>query len=377
MNRFPIILIVLLLWSCRGAEQSLSQPVRSDGDTLQLDYATGFAVVNHAGYREIIVHNPWSDDGKPLCTYLLVPDSVSLPADMPHGVVVRTPLKRAVVYSTVHQQLAAELGAFDAVAGVCDVDYVYEPELTRRINAGLIADCGPNTSPVVERIIQLSPDAIMLSPYENSSGHDHLTHLGVPMIECADYMEPTPLGRAEWMRLYGMLFGCEQRADSLWRVTRDNYQSLVATAATAVARPKILVDMPYGASWFVPGVNSSMHRFIVDAGGVNPFAGYSKAVNNGLSVERVLAEASDADLWFIRYNSAYDLTMNQLVTDNALLGRFDAVAGNRIYGCNTSKVRYYEETPFHPDRLLAQLIVILHPELADSAVVKHKYFTQI
>ena len=68
--------------------------------------------------------------------------------------------------------------------------------------------------PDIERIIDLRADAILLSPFENSGGYGRLEQIGVPIIECADYMETSALGRAEWMKFYGLLYGKEHEADS-------------------------------------------------------------------------------------------------------------------------------------------------------------------
>jgi iron complex transport system substrate-binding protein len=83
---------------------------------------------------------------------------------------------------------------------------------------------------VVEKIIDQRPDAIFLSPFENSGGYGKLEEIDIPLVECAEYMEKTPLGRAEWLRFYGILFGCEQKADSLFHVVDSNYNTLKAQA---------------------------------------------------------------------------------------------------------------------------------------------------
>ena len=125
-------------------------------------------------------------------------EELPLPEGLPDGTVVRVPIERAVVYSSVHAGVMKELGAFSAVRGVCDAQYYTMPEVQRGLADGSIADCGNSLSPTIERLVALKSDAIILSPFQNA-GYGVLTNLGVPIIECADYMEHTPLGRAEWI----------------------------------------------------------------------------------------------------------------------------------------------------------------------------------
>ena len=91
-------------------------------------------------------------------------------------------------------------------------------------------DCGDGMAPNIERIIALNPDVMIMSPFENSGGIGKLQQLNIPVVMAADYMEQSPLGRAEWMKLYGMLFGCEQTADSLFNVVDSTYNSLKSMA---------------------------------------------------------------------------------------------------------------------------------------------------
>ena len=97
------------------------------------------------------------------------------------------------------------LDATDRIAGVADLKYMQLPDVQQRVEKGLVADCGDSMSPDVELMAGLQPDAVWLSPFENSGGYGRLEQLGIPIIECADYMETSPLGRAEWMRFYGLL----------------------------------------------------------------------------------------------------------------------------------------------------------------------------
>lgn len=97
----------------------------------------------------------------------------------------------------------------------------------------------------------------MLSPFENSGGYGRVGKLGVPVIECADYMETSPLGRAEWLRFYGLLVGQEQRGDSLFAQIEKEYLALKDLAAQATSRPTVLSDLKYGSAWYIAGGQST------------------------------------------------------------------------------------------------------------------------
>ncbi|MBO5455776.1 MAG: ABC transporter substrate-binding protein [Muribaculaceae bacterium] len=365
----PIVLPLLV--SCKGGNALVSN---QEGDTLHLAYADNLSLVRYPDYVKATVRNPW-DTVAVLHTYLLVPDSIDLPENLPDGTVVRTPLRSALIYSSVHNSLVSELGAIDAIAGVCDAQYIHQKELADRISGGTVADCGIGTSPNIEKIISMNPDGIMLSPFENSGSYGKVGQLGIPIIECADYMETSPLARAEWMKFYGMLFGKEDEANRMFEKTEKEYNTLKSLAENLSDKPKVLVDRLYGQIWYVPAANSTMGFFIKDAGGTNPFDSYERSGSVGLTGEQVLYNAGDADVWLIRYSQDSDKTMRELASDNAIYSQFKAFKDNRVYGCNTSKVFFYEDVPFHPQWLLGEMIAILHPEL--STMAPSRYFTKM
>lgn len=365
--------ILLAVASCSGRQGDGADAAEA---AIPFEFSTLLRVSQGDGYRHVVVRNPW-DTASVLNSYVLVPDTCELPARLPEGTVIRTPLRRAVVYSGVHQLALGSIGAIEAVGGICDREYVTDSTLTARLANDAIADCGNNMSPNLERIIMLEPDAVLLSPYENSGNYGTLGTLGVPLVECADYMEPTPLGRAEWIRFLGMLTGREAEADSLFNDTRLRYERLRELASSAHSKPKVLVDCIYGQGWTVPSARSYTSAIINDAGGVNPFDYLDGAAGtNTLAPEQVFHRAGDADVWLLRYFRYEDMTLESLGADNPLYGRFNAFANGNVYGCNTSRKHFYEEVPFQPHLYLEDIIAILHPELAGDSI-KPRYYTQL
>ena len=371
----PLLILILLplLASCGGGNNI--NPVSPEGEIIPLKYAQNLSLTRVPGYIKADVRNPW-DTTRLLHTYILVPDSVDAPANLPEGTIVRTPLNNSLIYSSVHNSLVAELGAISAIKGVCDAQYIHQKDLSDRIKTGVVADCGNSMTPNIEKIIKLNPDGILLSPFENSGNYGKLGQLGIPIIECADYMETSPLGRAEWMKFYGLLFGKEDKANSMFEATEKEYLNLKKISTNLQDKPKVLVDRIYGSSWNVPAGHSTMGIFIEDAGGINPFSYIDRSGSTGLAGEQVLHKAGDSDIWIVRYSQSNDKTLRELSSDNAIYPQFKALKEGKVYGCNTSKVFFYEEVPFHPHWLLADLISIFHPELS-LPPSPHHYFSKM
>lgn len=354
-----ILLAVALLTACGGHPTATGG---GEGDTLSLRYAERITIVRHKEYTQVALADPWNR-GKTLHSYLLVPAESKIPEGLPEGTVVRTPLRKAVVSTSVHCGLVIRLGKGESISGICEPQYIHIPWVLERLKSGKISDCGSGLSPTVETIIDLNPDAIFLSPFQNSGGYGQLEHLGVPIIETADYMESSPLGRAEWMKFYGLLFGAEQSADSLFHEVETEYLSLKKTAEADGSRLTVLMDKMVGGVWYVPGGHSTVGRLITDAATVYPWSSNDDSGSLSLPFESVLDKASAADIWLFRYNSPHDISYEELLSENPGYNQFKAFRERRAYGCNTATSSFYEETPFNPALLLRDIVAITHPEV--------------
>ena len=353
-----------MLVSCGGRRTTASQEA---GDTVAFKYATLLTVVHHQDYTEVMLKNPWKE-GMTLHRYLLVPDSsdVDITSLTSHhspltSTIVRTPLSRSVIFTTVHCAMLMSLDKEDCISGVADLKYIKIPWIQEQVKAGRITDVGEGMSPVVEKIIDQRPDALFLSPFENSGGYGRLEEIGIPIIECAEYMESSPLARAEWLRFYGMLFGCEQKADSLFAVVDSSYNAL--KRLSTVNQKTVLVDKVTGSVWYVPGGKSTIGQMIRDAGGLYPWAEDDHSGSVSLPFEAVLEKAGEADVWLFRYSSDHDISYQELLAEHHGYNQFSAFRRQQVYGCNVERSLFYEESPFRPDWLLNDFIQILHPEL--------------
>lgn len=351
---------VTLFSACSG--RSSTSSIINDSDTLKLQYAENIKIIKHQEYTEVNLRNPW-DTLKTLHTYLLIDKHKEEPAHLPLGTIIRIPLEKSLVYSSVHCGIWNDMNSLSAIAGVCDLSYIRMPEIQTGYKEGRITDCGNSMNPDIEKIIDLSPDAILLSPFENSGGYGRIEKLNIPIIECADYMETSPLGRAEWMKFFGMLVGKEEMADFLFCQIRDEYEFLKEKANLTTERPTVITELKSGAAWYVPGGKSTVCQLLTDAGANYLFADNTNSGSVPLSFETVFDKGHHATYWLIKYNQQTNKTYKELVQDYAPYKNFTAWKEHRIFGCNTSYINFYEESPFHPEKLLKDLIKIFHSEL--------------
>lgn len=361
-----ILVVAVSLVSC-GGHQSGGQ--QEEGDTLSLQYARLLTIVEHDGYTVADISNPWKP-GKLLHRYYLVPRKeeggkwkVEGEKTFSDGTIIFTPIERAAVFTTVHCALLTELGQGSKIVCVADAKYIKVPYIQQQIEAGCVVDCGNGLNPVVEKIMDVKPEAILLSPFENSGGYGKTEEIGIPLIECAEYMEASPLARAEWMRFYGLLFGVGEQSDHLFQQVDSSYTALKQQAAEAGQGRSVIVDKVTGSVWYMPGGRSTIGQMLQDAGANYPWAANDQSGSLALPFEAVLEKGGEADVWMLRYSSDHDLQSEELLSEYHGYSQLKAFRRQEVYGCNVEQSMFYEETPFHPDRLLCDFLQILHPDI--------------
>ena len=371
-NLFSILSIAVSLISCGG---KFTPATNDEGDTLVFKYARMIHVVQHEGYTDVTIDNPWKE-GRVLHRYRLVPASAAATEPQLTGkddgfTLVRVPLQRSVVFTSVHAALLQQLGASRQVAGVADLKYMKVPYVREGVARGTIEDCGDGMSPVIEKIIDAEADAILLSPFENSGGYGRLEDINIPLIECAEYMEQSPLARAEWIRFYGLLYDRQRQADSIFAIVDSNYGLLKKVATTSRINPTVLMDKQTGSVWYVPGGRSTIGRMLQDARCNYPYAADEHSGSLALPFESVLEKCGEADVWLFRYDSEQPMTRARLMTEQPGYQQLRPVKTGRLYGCNVMTSMFYEESPFRPDYLLQDFIQILHPDIPNLLPLRY------
>lgn len=348
---FTLLAATLLLCACGG---NANRESGNGGDTIRLKYAKLLTMVRYDDHTEVSIADPWNK-GKIL-----------------HKYSIGKPVQRCVVSTSVHCSLLEMLGRQQNVCGICDAQFIKQEWIKKGIASGRITDCGNSMQPTIEKIMQSRPDAIIMSPFQNSGGYGKLDKLGVTIIEAADYMETSPLARAEWMKLYGILFGAEAEADSLFAEVERNYLELKGKAAMRDSRPTVMMDLITGGTWYVPGGQSTIGQLIDDAAGKYVWADDRNSGSLELSFETVLSKASEADVWLLRHDGSV-ASLEKLAAQHNGNNRFRAFVTNNVWGCNTTSSMFYEETPFRPDLLLKDFIDILH----DGSTAAPRYFQRL
>lgn len=355
--------VAVLLLSC--GRRTSSEP-QTAGDSLSFKYSTLLSIAEYDGYALATIKNPWKS-GKVLHQYVLMPRTSEVGQQTPTfpegATVIEVPIKRAAVFTTVHCSLLTGFGLGDRIVGVADSKYIKIPYIHEQIKKGRIVDCGNGLNPVVEKIMDIKPDVIMLSPFENSGGYGKTEEIGIPLIECAEYMETSPLARAEWMRFYGLLFGVPMKADSLFHEVDSCYTALKQRATEAGEGRSVIVDKVTGSVWYMPGGNSTIGRMIQDAGGRYPWASDKQSGSLALPFETVLERGGESDVWMLRYSSDHEWDYRELLSGHRGYDQLKAFREQEVYGCNVEHSKFYEETPFRPDYLLSDFIQILHPDI--------------
>ncbi len=372
MRIIYIFIALLCLFCSCGKRQSNAfseQSIVSDS----IRYAQGFSVDRFDDYTVVEVHDPW-ETTRLLQRYILIDRERPRPSNLPKGTVVEVPIRNIAVYTSVHASILDQLNATDQIIAVCEPRYMDTPAIHQGLQSGTIVDLGEATSPKIELMIDKGVELVLASPFQNS-GYGPVEKLGVPIIEAADYMESLPLGRTEWIRFYGLLLDKEELADSIFAATEKRYNSLKELVADVPDRPTVLTEKRYGGSWYMPAGASYMANLYKDAGGDYLFSSLTGAGSAPLAFETVFDKAIHADLWLIKYNQSKDMTYTDLSAEYAPYANFDAFKKQRIFGCNTGVVPYYEEFPLHPDYLLEDLIWIFHPQLLPA--YQPRYFKQM
>ena len=379
-------LVALLFVACQGGKTASGE----GGDTLRMKYAELLTIVKHddGAYTEAIIENPWKK-GTTLHKYILVPkgkegdetvarlkDDIRENATLQMGShcdIVRTPLESNVVFTAPHCQLMYELGCKNAITGVCDKDYINIPDIKERVKLSdgkastsdtdkVIIDCGSSMQPDIERIIALKPEGLFISPFENSGGYGKLDKLHIPIIETADYMETSPLGRAEWMKFYGLLFKSEERSDSLFSSIEKEYLALKAEAAKLPQGLSILTERKMGSVWYVPGGKSTMGILLKDANAKYIFADDTHSGSLAYGPERILSKGTQIDVWAFKYFGGKALSKSDFLAEYEGYKALKTFNQNSIYQVDTSTQPYFELTSFHPEILLREFIILAHPK---------------
>lgn len=366
---YTAVLGILFFISCgRTGKEPASQA--GSASNFYNTYAKGFHINKYDNFKIVSVFNPWQHAKGVEYKYVLTKNPDLVPDSLREHEIIKVPVKKIVCLSTTHLAFMKELGLADAVCGVSAPEFIYDTIFRERINEGKIANVGYDQAMNIETIISLKPDFVMAYGVgsESSGQFQRLKQLGIKVVFNAEYLEQTPLGKAEWINFVAAFFGKEDSAANLFRLTAKNYNQLAQMAGAVKEKPVILSGLPWKGTWYVPGGKSYASSFIYDAGGDYLWKEDAGSESIPLSLETVLERANKADFWI---NPGSVESLNEITSMDSRMSSIKTLQEKKIYNFNKRLSPgggndFWESGVVHPDLILKDLIAIFHPELISN-----------
>lgn len=367
MNLSKINILILLLFFVQGCkhEGQKSTLPREKGEIISIEYAQGFSIVEYDNYKIITLKNPWPD-AEISYRYLLAEADAEIPDGLEYDEKINIPVEEIVVTSTTHIPSLEILGEVKSLVGFPGLDYISSKATRKLIDAGKVKELGENQALNTEILLSLQPDVIVgFSVNGNNKAFNIIQENGIPVVYNADWVENSPLGKAEWVKFFGAFYNKLEEATAFFKKVEKEYKRVKKLAKTAKNKPRVLSGAMLQDIWYLPAGESWHAQFIEDA---NAEYVFSETEGNGslsLPFERVFAKAKNADFWI---GPAQYKTYEQLLNASPHYAQFEAFQNKSIYTYSSQKgetggVIFYELAPNRPDLVLKDLISIFHPAL--------------
>jgi iron complex transport system substrate-binding protein len=334
---------------------------------VKVTEAKGFTVEYYRNYKVVSVKNPWRNADTTF-QYVLVQCNTPIPPGFDRSQIIQVPINSVVVMSTTHLPLLDKLGLVDRLIGVTDFKQVNTPSVAKKIKAGKLAEVGRSNNTNIEKVLEIRPELVTTYGVGNpkSDSHSKLIEAGLPVAIIAEYMESSPLGRAEWLKFMALFFNREAEAETEFSQMAAKYRSIAKIAQQAQIKPTVFSGFDSRGTWYIPGGDSYGAKFIADAGGDYIWKEDRSTGSLNLSFEQVFDRAQTAEVWL---NSSRDWRNIQDVTNSdRRYGKFSAVKNSKLFN-PTARVNatggndFWEGGTANPDIVLADLVKALHPEL--------------
>ncbi|MBT5644820.1 ABC transporter substrate-binding protein [Polaribacter sp.] len=360
--KIVLIASLLAIVSCKKEAQRAVLKSAS----AKITHAKGFDIVEEKGNKKLIIKSAYQNATED-ATY---PLSKKIPSTALANTKLNTiqiPVKNIVVTSTTHIPMVELLQSENAIVGFPHGQYVSSERTRKLLDAGKIAEIGKENSLNTEILLDLQPELVV--GYSVTSPDKSLTTLqkaGINVIYNGDWLEETPLGKAEWIKFFGVLFDKEKQADSIFKAIETNYVNAKKTALLGLQKPTVLSGAIMSKDiWNLPAGESFVAQFLKDANLTYLWKDTKGKGSLSLSFESVFDKGANADIWIA---PGYFTSKKQLLESNALYAKFKAFQDDNIYTPTTKKgksggVLYYELATTRPDLVLKDLIKITNPAL--------------
>ena len=368
----PVFIGILVVSGCKGRlDQRQTPGIRPsaslvDTTLMKVSYAKGFRFEEAKEGVTLILSDP-ENVHKEIARYRLIkPESKSgiIPISGCTDIVV--PIRGLAASSTTHAGFLSALGAGAQLMGCNNPERLYDTVLISRFNKGEVVRTGRDLGYNLEFLIASKPNIVLQSGIDGQFKPDpRLTSVGIPVMFVLEWMEPTPLGRAEWIKVFGMLTGKSRMADSLFDVIKNNYLYCAKLGREAPEKVKVLTGNVFKGTWYMPGGENYMTRFFEDAGMDYLYKSSNQSSSLALSFESVVYQLSDAPVWI----SVNVDSLSQLLAAESRYSVFKALKNHRVFSIfnrvnSLGGNDFWEGAVVRPDRVLADLLAIAHPELA-------------
>ena len=368
-----LILLVVLMVSCNGNK---SAKIEDFSQSLYTpEYASGFDIKGADGHKSslITVSNPWQGADSITTQLFIARDGETAPEGFT-GQVLQGDAVHIVAMSSTHIAMLDAVDAADCVVGVSGIDYISNPDIQARRDS--VGDVGYEGNINYELLLSLDPDIVLLYGVNGASAMEgKLTELGIPYMYVGDYLEESPLGKAEWLVALSEIIGKREAGEKVFADIPVRYNALKQKVADAVLdAPSVMLNTPYGDSWFMPSTESYVARLVTDAGGNYIYQKNTGNASAPIDLEEAYMLTSQADMWLNvgMANSLDDLKASCPKFTDTRCFRNGYIYNNNLRTNAAGGNDYYESAVVNPDILLRDLVKIFHPELVEEDFVYYK-----
>ena len=389
MSKIPhvLILLALLIQSCTPSgneqkEQTATPDTVTQFVKTEIHHARGFQIKYFKDFKLVNIINPFGGQGDTL-QYILQKKGAVMPGNYPHAQRIEIPVKSLAAMSSMHIGLLGFLDSEHVLTGLGSLQYVYSPKVIELIKAGKIAQVGRDQGLNNEKVIEMRPDLVMTigNPGGKMDHYHTLKEAGIPVLINSEWVEQTPLARAEWVKLMAALLDKEELVNQKFSQVESEYERLATLALKAAQKPTVLSGLNTKDAWFMPGGSSYMARFFKDAGADYHWTDTPATGSLPLSFEAVYPFALTADYWL---NVGFDSrdTRKSIIAQDARYTDFNATRTGKLYSYNRrvsdqGSNDFFESGSVNPHMILADMIRIFHPELLpDHQLVYYKQLAE-
>ncbi|MBT3209302.1 MAG: ABC transporter substrate-binding protein [Bacteroidetes bacterium] len=367
--------LVFLFASCNFSKTSTVE-AEIDGDftNVKVEHSKGFEIRNYEKYKKLLVFNPWQGAKGISYEYILSSKSQNNPTNFSKKNHIKTPVERVICLSTTHVAMIDFLDKQQTIVGISDHKQIFSQEILQNFSDEKISEVGSEINLNFETIVKLNPDVVFIYGVgsEALNSLNKLQELNIQPVIIAEYLENTPLGKAEWLKFFALFFDKLDFAEKEFSKIESEYCNYKQLVEKADWKPIIMTGLPWKDTWFVGGGNSFAAKFIGDAGGNYLWKNNLSHESLALSIESAFEKSADADIWInigiansAKEISAVDSRFKQIAAiKNKML--FNNNARQNLYGGND----YWESGIVNPHLILKDLIHIFHPEI----LPQHKLF---